>query len=101
VENLEPSREGDSTKTPGTNKITGKVRPPSIALTAETIVSIQRELESIVSGEFFRSTVTGTRTTTKSMANYNAVQKFLTENNLIFFSFYTKAYKPVEVLSGI
>jgi hypothetical protein len=32
------------------------------------------------------------------MVHYNATQRFRTENNLHFFTFYTKADKPVEVL---
>jgi ABC-type uncharacterized transport system substrate-binding protein len=51
-----------------------------------------------VSGEFFRNTATGTGFTTKSMADYNAVQEFLSEKNLHLFSFYIKACKPVKAV---
>jgi hypothetical protein len=30
------------------------------------------------------------------MVDYNAIQKFLTEKSLHFFTFYTKADKPVK-----
>jgi hypothetical protein len=34
------------------------------------------------------------------MVDYNALQKFPTEKNLHFFTFYTKAGKPVKVVIG-
>jgi hypothetical protein len=49
-----------------------------------------------VSGEVsFQNTATGTRITTKSMADYT-IQKFLPEKNLHFFTFYKKTDKPVK-----
>jgi hypothetical protein len=75
TENAETGSEGNSTKTPGTNETTGKGRPPPIVLTSEAnLISLQRELKSVVSGEFFfRNTATGIRITTKSMVDYNTI----------------------------
>jgi hypothetical protein len=88
MENEELGNEGNSTKT-----------PPIILTFEANLISLQRELRSAVTGEFFlRNTATGTWITTKSMMDYNAIQKFLTEKNLHFFTFYTKADKPVKAI---
>jgi hypothetical protein len=59
MENAETGSEEYSTKTPGTNKITGKGRPTSIALTSDAkLISLQRKLKSVVRGEFFQNTET-------------------------------------------
>jgi hypothetical protein len=50
---------------------------------------------------FFQNSATGTWITTKSVVD-NTIQKFLTEKNLHFFTFYKKADKPaIKKLSGI
>jgi hypothetical protein len=49
-----------------------------------------------VSEELFQTTAIGIRITTRSIVDYNAIQKFFTEKDLHFFTFYTKADKPVE-----
>jgi hypothetical protein len=73
-------------------------RPHPIVLTSKANkISLQREL-SVVSGEFFRNTTNDTLITTKNMVNYNTIQKFLTEENLRFFTFFTKADKPVKAV---
>jgi hypothetical protein len=74
-------REGNCTKTPGTNGSGGQGRPPPIAPTSEAnLINRKRELKNVVSGEyFFRNTVTETRITTENIVDYNAIQKFLTE----------------------
>jgi hypothetical protein len=52
-----------------------------------------------MSGEFFcQNTAAGIQVTTKSMVDYSAMQKFLTEKNLHFFTFYTKAGKTIKVV---
>jgi hypothetical protein len=81
MENADTGSEGNSTERPGTNGSPGKGRTSPVVLTSEAnLISLQRELKSVVSGEFlFRNTATGTRITTKSMVDYNAVQKFITE----------------------
>jgi hypothetical protein len=63
MENGETGSEENPTKTPGTNESTDKSRPPPTVLTSEAnIISLQRELKSVVGGEFFlRDTATGTR----------------------------------------
>jgi hypothetical protein len=49
-----------------------------------------------VGGFLFRNTATGNRIATKGMMDYNAMHEFLTEQNLHFSIFYTKADKPVK-----
>jgi hypothetical protein len=52
-----------------------KVRATPIVLTTQAnLIILQRELKSAVSGEFFRNTATGTRITTRSTVDYNAIQ---------------------------
>jgi hypothetical protein len=47
----------------------------------------KRELKSAVTGEFFsRNTATGTRITTESTVDYKAIQEFLTERGLSYFT---------------
>jgi hypothetical protein len=55
----------NSTKTPRTNDSLDKGRPPLIILSSEAnLISLQRELKSVVSGEFFfRNTATRNRIT--------------------------------------
>jgi hypothetical protein len=99
VENAEMGSEGNSIETPGTDERMGKGRPPPIVLTLEAnLFCLQRELKSVMSGDFFfQNTATGTGATTKSMVDYNAIQKFLNEKNH-FFTFYTKVDKPVKIV---
>jgi hypothetical protein len=102
MENVEMGNEGNCTKTPGTNGSSGQGRPPPIIPTSEAnLINLQRQIKSVVRGEFFffRNTANGTRITTKSMVDYNAIQKFLNEKNLHFFTFYTKADKPVNTIT--
>jgi hypothetical protein len=47
---------------------------------------------------FFLNTATGTWITTKSVVDYSAIQKFLTDKSLHFFAFYMKANKFVEAI---
>jgi hypothetical protein len=73
MKNAEMSNEGNPTNTPVTNECTGKGRPPTIVLTSEAkLISLQRKLNSVVSVEFFHSSVTGTRITTTIIANVSA-----------------------------
>jgi hypothetical protein len=52
--NEEMGSEGNSTKTYGANESTGKSRPPHIVLSSEAnLISLQRKLKSVMSGEFF------------------------------------------------
>jgi hypothetical protein len=56
-------------------------------------------LKAAVTGEFFsRNTATGARITTESMAHYKAIQKFLSQKGLPFFTFYTKGDKPQKAV---
>jgi hypothetical protein len=45
-----------------------------IILSSEAnLIHLQRELKSVVSGEFFWNTATGTRITTRSVVDFNAI----------------------------
>jgi hypothetical protein len=88
MENVEPRSVGSCTKLPETKDSLGKGGPPPfvLVLTLEAnLISLQRELKCVVKGEFFRIT-------TKIMMNHNVTQKFFTEKNLYFFTFYIKAF---------
>jgi hypothetical protein len=79
-------------------RVRGKDRPPPIVLKPEAnLICLQRELKRVLSWEFFRSTATGNRITTKSIVDYNAI-KILTKKNLHSFTFYTKADKQVKAV---
>jgi hypothetical protein len=90
LENEKTGSAENFTKALGTNESAGKGRSAPIVLISEAnLISLQREQKCIVSGElFFWSTATGTRIATESMVDYNAIQKFLTENNPHFIPFY-------------
>jgi hypothetical protein len=70
-------------------------------LTSEANSSnLQKELKTAVSREFFfRNTATKTWTTTKRMVDYIAIQKILNEKYIHFFTFYTRADKPVTAIT--
>jgi hypothetical protein len=61
-----------------------KGRPPPIVLTSEVnLLSLQKDFKTVVTGEFFfRNTASGTRITTKSMADYKAIQNLLSQKGL-------------------
>jgi hypothetical protein len=69
-------------------------------LTSEAnLSSLLREIKSVVNREFFfRNTATGNGITARSVLDYTAVQKFLDEKKLHYFTFYTKASKPVKTI---
>jgi hypothetical protein len=57
-------------------------------------------LKAIVTGEFFvRNTASGTRITTKSMADYKTIQNLLSQKGLPFFTFCTKGDKLVKAVN--
>jgi hypothetical protein len=93
----ERGSKGNSTKTHGMNESPGKGRPPFIVLSSEAnLISLQRELKSVVSDS--SSGTLQLKPITKSMVDYNAIQKFLTKKNLHFFTFYTKVDKLVKAV---
>jgi hypothetical protein len=63
-------------ETPSLDNNLEKGRPPPIVLTTEVnLPSLQKDLKAVVTGEFFfRNTASGTRITTKSMADYKTIQ---------------------------
>jgi hypothetical protein len=55
-----------------------KADPAPIVLTSEVnLLSFQRDLKTVVTGEFFRNTASGIRITSNSMADYKAIQNLL------------------------
>jgi hypothetical protein len=88
---------------PSTHDNIDKGSPPPIVQTSEANpLSLQKDLKTVVTGEFFfRNTVPGIRITTKSMADYKATQNLLSQKGLPFFTFYTKGDKLVKLPSGI
>jgi hypothetical protein len=90
MENAEPSREWNSTKTPEINDSPG--HSPSYD------DNIEGQLNLSPQGTKVSWLETGTRVTIKSMVDYNAIQNFWTERNFHFFIFYTKADKPINAI---
>jgi hypothetical protein len=73
--------------------------PPPIVLTSEVnLLSLKKDLKAAVNEEFFRNTASGTRITTKSMADYKTTQNILSQKGLPFFTFYTKGDKLVKAV---
>jgi hypothetical protein len=99
MEGAEVDSEGSSS-TPQDKEKLDKGRPPPIVLTSEVdLISLQKELKSVVSGEFFfRNTETGTRITTKNLADYKTIQTLLSNQGLHYFTFYTKSDKPIKAV---
>jgi hypothetical protein len=84
---------------PSTEDNTDKGRPPPIFLTSEAnLLSLQKGLNAVVTGEFFRNTASGTRITTESMTDYKATQNLLSKKGLPFLTFYTIRDKPVKLV---
>jgi hypothetical protein len=75
-------------------------RPPPIILTSATnLIQLQKKLKGMVKGNFeFRNTRTGTRVVTKEMADFSAIQQYLTSQNLHYFTFFPKSLKPIKAV---
>jgi hypothetical protein len=84
-------------ETPSSENSLEKGRPTPIVLTSE-IISFQKDLKAVVTGEFFRNTASGTRITTKIMADYKTIQNVLSKKGLPFFIFYTKGDNLVKAV---
>jgi hypothetical protein len=70
-----------------------------ILISEVNYLSLQKDLKAVVTGEFFfRNTASGTRITTKSMADYKAIQNVLSQKGFPFFTSYTKGDKPVTAV---
>jgi hypothetical protein len=87
-------------ETPFSDNSIEKCRPPPIVLTSEVnLLSTHKDLKAFVNAKFFfRNTASGTRITTKSMADYKIIQKLLGQKCLPFFTFYIKGDKPVKAV---
>jgi acyl-CoA synthetase (NDP forming) len=73
--------------------------PPIIVTSQVNILSLQEDLNAVVTWEFFfLNTASGNRITTKSMAGYKTIQNLLSQKGLPFFTFYTKGNKPVKAV---
>jgi hypothetical protein len=97
VENVELGSKGNSSKTPETNEFRAKVCHPIILTPEANLISLQRETKtSCGRGVHLPEHCKRNPITSKSMVDYNAIQEFRTEKNLHFFTFYTKADKPVK-----
>jgi hypothetical protein len=85
-------------ETPSSDNNLEKGRPLPIILTSEVnILSLQEDLKAVVTEEFFfQNTASGTRITTKSMADCKTIQNRLSQKGLPFFTFYTEGDKPVN-----
>jgi hypothetical protein len=87
-------------KETGTNESQGKGRPPPFVLTSEAnlrVCSLQRELQSVVSGEFFfRNTATRNRITAKSVVDYTAIKNSSLTKCSTFLHFTQKTDNPVN-----
>jgi hypothetical protein len=69
IKNVETGCEGNANATPGSNACPGESKPPVVLTSQVSLIILERELKSVVSGEFlFRNIATGTRTT-KSMVD--------------------------------
>jgi hypothetical protein len=76
-----------------------KADHPAIVLTSEVnLLSLQKDLKAVVTGEFFRNSASGTRITTKSVADYKTIQNLLSQKGIPFFTLYTKGDKPVKAV---
>jgi hypothetical protein len=70
-------------ETPSSDNNLDKGRPPPIVVTSEVnLPSLQKDLKAVVTREFFLNTVSATRITTKSMADYKAMQNLLSQKGL-------------------
>jgi hypothetical protein len=76
-----------------------KSRPPPIILTSEANqISLQKQHRSVVNRKFFHNTATGIQITTKNMADYRLIQTSLANKGYPYFTFYTKAEKPIKAV---
>ncbi|XP_023725873.1 uncharacterized protein LOC111874531 [Cryptotermes secundus] len=73
--------------------------PPIIITTTVNLIHLQKQLKNVVSGDFeFRNTKSGTRVITKSMADFEAVKSYLSNNKLSYFTFFPKTLKPIKAV---
>jgi hypothetical protein len=69
-------------ETPSSDNNLDKGRsPPPIVLTSDVnFLGLQKDLKAVVTGDFFlRNTASGTLITTRSMADYKAIQSLLNQ----------------------
>jgi hypothetical protein len=86
-------------ETPSSDKNLDKGRQTHIVLISEVnFLSLQKELNVVVTEKFSRNTASGAMIITKSMADYKAIQNVLSQKGLPFFTFYIKGDKPVKAV---
>jgi hypothetical protein len=103
MENVETGSEGNSTKIFGTSETTGKGRPPLVVLISDAnLIGLQRELKSVMSGEFFiRNTATRNRITTKSTVDCNTIKNSSLRKISTSLHFTQRRINQLKPLSGI
>jgi hypothetical protein len=76
-----------------------KVCHPIILIPEANLIRLQRETKTCCErGVLHPEYCNRNPITSNSMVDYNAIQEFRTEKNLHFFTFYTKADKPVKAI---
>jgi hypothetical protein len=97
MEGAEPRSEGSSARSSEANDSLGEGRSTRIFLTSEdNSISLQRELKSVVTRKFFRNTGIGTGVTIGIIVDYRAIQNFLPDRSLSFFTCIANEDKPVK-----
>jgi hypothetical protein len=65
----------------------------------ETLIQLQKQLKGVAKQNFeFRNTRNGTRVVTKDMVDYQAVKSHFDKNSLSYYTFSTKAEKPIKAV---
>jgi hypothetical protein len=91
----------DTSNTPQEEAASVKTgRPPPIVLTsAVNLIQLQKQLKSVVRGNFeFRKTRNGPRVITRGMADFQAIKTYFENQNLSYFSFFTKSETPIKAV---
>jgi hypothetical protein len=85
---------------PSSNNNLDKGRTPPIILIPDlNFLGLQKDLKAVVTGDIFlRNTASGTPITTRSMADYKAIQNLSNQKGFPLFTYYTKGAKPVKLL---
>jgi hypothetical protein len=73
--------------------------PPTVLASATNLIQLKTQLNGVVKDNFeFRSTRNGTRIITKTMVDFLAVKSCLQNNNLAYFTVYSKSLKPINAV---
>jgi hypothetical protein len=73
--------------------------PPIIITSTVNLIRLQKDLQSIYKAPFeLRNTKNGTRVLTKDLDDYTKIRQHFEQNNLSYFTFYTKSEKPLKAV---